>query len=96
MYGTVARFKIKPGNEAKLATEMSSYGDLKIDGYVSTTVYKLDSGNNEYLMAVIFRDEASYMKNAEDPAQDKRFQTFRALLQSDPEWNDGEIIYSGR
>ncbi len=96
MYGTVARLQLKPGMEARLSEEMKTYENLKIDGYVNTIVYRLDGGANEYYMAVVFRDKASYTKNADDPAQDKRFQTFRAFLASDPEWHDGEVIYSGR
>jgi hypothetical protein len=96
MYGTVAKFRVKPGQESKLMQEMGSYDGLNIDGYVGTTVYRLDSGNDEYLMAVVFRDKESYMKNADSPDQNKRYATFRALLQADPQWQDGEIIYSGK
>jgi len=96
MYGTIARLQVKPGMEANLQEEMKSYERLNIDGYVNTTVYKLDGKPNEYLMAVAFRDKASYEKNADSPDQDKRYQRFRAFLAGDPEWNDGEIIYSGK
>ncbi len=41
-----------------------------------------------YLVAM-FHDEASYRKNADDPEQDAWYQRFRALLEADPEWNDG-------
>ena len=69
MYGTVAKFRVKPGQESKLMQEMGSYDGLNIDGYVGTTVYRLDSGNDEYIMAVVFRDKDSYMKNADSPDQ---------------------------
>jgi quinol monooxygenase YgiN len=96
MYGTVARFTIKPGMEAKLTEEMKSYESLNIDGHISTTVYRMDDNPNEFYLAVTFRDKASYQKNADDPEQDKRYQRLRALLAADPEWHDGEIVYSGR
>jgi antibiotic biosynthesis monooxygenase (ABM) superfamily enzyme len=95
MYGTVARFRIKPGMEAKFKELTKSYESLKVPGHVNTSVFRLDSGGDEYLMAVVFQDKGSYMKNADSPDQDKRYQEMRALLQADPQWMDGEVIYSG-
>ena len=43
MYGTIARMRIKPGMEASLREDMRRYDDLKIPGYVSTTVYRMDN-----------------------------------------------------
>jgi antibiotic biosynthesis monooxygenase (ABM) superfamily enzyme len=82
--------------EGQLQQEMKSYENLNVDGMVGTTVYKLDAGSNQYMMAVVFRDRDSYMKNADSPEQEQRYQRFRALLEADPEWNDGEVIYSGK
>jgi hypothetical protein len=96
MYGTVARFRVKAGMESQLQQEMKSYENLNVDGMVSSTVYRLDAGSNQYMMAVVFRDRDSYMKNADSPEQGQRYERFRALLESDPEWNDGEVIYSGK
>jgi antibiotic biosynthesis monooxygenase (ABM) superfamily enzyme len=93
MYGTVARFQIKPGMEGKLHDLMKSYEQLNMPGYKSTTVYKLDAGDNQYMMSVVFADKNSYMKNADSPDQDRRYQEMRAILTDDPDWMDGEIIY---
>jgi quinol monooxygenase YgiN len=94
MYGTVARMRLKPGTEAKLMADMAQYDDLKIPGFVSTTIYRMDSDPNEVYMAVVFKDKASYTANAQDPKQDQRFRTMRASLVADPEWHDGEIVRS--
>jgi len=94
MYGTVARMKLKPGMEEKLKQEMAQYDDLKIAGFVSSAVYRMDSDPSEIYLTVIFKDKASYQANAKDPKQDERFKTMRASLQADPEWHDGEIIAS--
>jgi antibiotic biosynthesis monooxygenase (ABM) superfamily enzyme len=96
MYGTVARFQIKPGMESKLQGHVKAYEAIKIPGHLGTTLYRLDSGNDTYIMSVVFADKASYEKNADSPEQDKRFQEMRALLASDPEWMDGEVIYNQR
>ena len=39
----------------------------------------------------MFEDKASYMANADDPAQNERYMEFRALMEADPEWHDGAI-----
>ena len=96
MYGTVARMRIKPGMESKLQALAKSYEAVNIPGHVSTTVYRLDAGGDEYILSVVFADKASYEKNADSPEQDKRFQDMRALLAADPQWMDGEIIHHGK
>ena len=53
-------------------------------------MFKLDNGG---LMGVAaFDSKDSYRANAEDPEQDAFYQRWRALMDTDPEWNDGEII----
>ena len=94
MYGTVARMRLKPGMEEKLKDDMAQYERIKIPGFVSTMVYRMDKDPNEIYMAVVFKDKESYTKNAGDPKQDERYRKMRALLAADPEWHDGEIIQS--
>ena len=94
MYGTIARLKIKPGSEASLKEEMGKYPGLKIPGFVSTMLYRMDRDANEWYMVVAFDDRQSYHANAQNPEQDERYQRMRALLAADPEWHDGEIIWS--
>ena len=94
MYGTVAHMRVKPGMEAELNKEMANYESLKIPGFVSTTVYRMDRDPNELYMAVAFKDKASYIANAQDPKQDERFKKMGAFLAEAPEWHDGEIIES--
>lgn len=94
MYGTVAHMRVKHGMEAELSKEMAHYESLKIPGFVSTTVYRMDRDPNELYMAVAFTDKASYLANAQDPKQDERFKKMSAFLAEAPAWNDGEIIES--
>jgi quinol monooxygenase YgiN len=92
MYGTVARFHLKPGKEAELADVLREFEELKIPGEVSEYVYRMDEDSNEYYLAVVFTDKEKYMANADSPEQDARYQKLRALLEDDPEWHDGEIV----
>lgn len=94
MYGTVARMKAKPGSGDLLAEMGHQLSDDRPAGIVGTWVYQMDAGANEYIMAVAFESREAYRANADSPEQDARYQKLRALLEDDPEWNDGEIVYS--
>jgi hypothetical protein len=45
---------------------------------------------------VVFRDKDSYMRNADDPAQDEQYRKLVDLLEGPPSWEDGEIIATGK
>lgn len=96
MYGTVARMRVKPGQAQALmalAQKQNQEVEESIKGYGGEFVYRLDKNPNEYILVVVFKDKQSYQANANDPEQDKRYREIRALLEADPEWNDGEIVY---
>ena len=94
MYGTVCRFQIKPGMEAKLVELTHEYESMSLVGISAEYVYRMDSSASEYYMAVIFESEEAYKKNAASPEQDARYRKFRALLAGEPEWHDGTIVYA--
>ena len=93
MYGTVAKMRLKPGMEQELIEELKAFESVKVPGFVRSVIYRLDAGANDYMMAVVFETKAAYSANAASPAQDARYQRMRALIESDPEWHDGEIVY---
>jgi quinol monooxygenase YgiN len=91
MYGTIARAKVKPENRGKLQEVFDrQLSTRRIPGYVSSYVLFEDDGDEMWLFAV-FEDRASYDKNADDPKQDADYQEYRALMETEPEWHDGEI-----
>jgi quinol monooxygenase YgiN len=94
MYGTIARFRVKPGMEEQLRSQMSAYEHLKVPGFVKTSIYRMDADSSEFYMAVAFESKDAYVKNAQSPEQDARYREFVALLEGPPEWHDGEIVYS--
>ncbi len=94
MYGTIARLRLKPGTEQQLGELFKEFDGLGIAGFVRNTIYRLDAGSNEYMMAVAFETKEAYVANAESPQQDEIFQKLRALLEADPDWNDGEIVHA--
>jgi antibiotic biosynthesis monooxygenase (ABM) superfamily enzyme len=95
MYGTVAKMRLKAGAEARMRELMAAYETLNIPGFVGSTVYRMDADSNEYYLAVQFDDAETYRANAESPEQDSRYREMLELLEGEPEWHDGEIVYSG-
>ena len=93
MYGTVAKFRIKPGMDAELE-RLSREQVPQIAGFQFQYVYRLDSDPLDAFLVVGFESEETYRANAAGPEQQARYETFRALLERDPEWYDGEISFS--
>ena len=94
MYGTIARLKVKPDRVEALQQLTASYDDLEVRGFVGTHVYRMDADDTEYYLVVLFEDRDTYRRNADDPAQDRRSREMRELLAEDPEWHDGEVVWS--
>ncbi len=92
MYGTVARLRIKPGMEAQLLEFDRQEQAVNIPGFVGEYIYRMDADPTVYYLAVVFASKAAYVANANSPEQDARYRQMRALLESDPEWNDGDVV----
>lgn len=95
MYGTVYRIRPKTGKEedvVRLMQEWDRERRPKVRGAISASLYKLDNGG--MMGAVVFESKEAYTANASDPDQDRWYQRWRALLEADPEWNDGAIVNS--
>lgn len=90
MYGTIARMKIQREKVDELRAVMTELQGRTAEGFRATHVLIPDDGRDEIIMAVFFDDKASYMKNADDPKMHEDFMKYRALLDADPEWTDGE------
>jgi quinol monooxygenase YgiN len=96
MYGTVARMKAKPGAEAKLKEAIKKFDSRYVPGAINAYLYRMDADPDEFYIAAIFQDKETYLANAESPEQDAEYQQMRELLVADPEWHDGEIVYTSR
>jgi antibiotic biosynthesis monooxygenase (ABM) superfamily enzyme len=92
MYGTVALCHVRPDNLEKLQALATAEDDLGIDGYLGTDLLVVDNHPNTVLMVVRFQDQGTYRANGDSPEQDARYQEFRALMEDDPVWYDGDWI----
>ena len=91
MYGTIARFHIRPGTAEEFIKTMDGLGDAVIGGWVADYYFQANSDPNEFFLVAIFADKDSYQVNADSAEQHERYLKFRSFLTADPEWNDGVI-----
>jgi heme-degrading monooxygenase HmoA len=92
MYGTIARFRLKPGVKDEFVETMDSLGDANIPGWVADYYYQMDSDPDEFYLVAIFRNRETYQANADSLDQHERYLIFRSFLIADPEWHDGFIV----
>jgi len=91
MYGTVAKTKVKAENREKLRELFESGRSRReVAGFITSYMLYENDSDVAWLFAV-FQDRATYDKNAGDPAQDAEYRNYRALMEAEPEWHDGEI-----
>jgi quinol monooxygenase YgiN len=92
MYGTVARMKGKPG---ALEALKSRIGDAEqTSGAVALYVFRTDADPNEFFMVAVFESEEAYRANAEKPETHQGYLEMMKYLEAEPEWNDGQVIWS--
>ena len=96
MFGTIARVTVQSGKEQEFLAigEQWTRERGKSTGQVAAYAFKVEGKQHEYLLVGIFRGRDTYVANAEDPETDRWYRRMRAVLEADPEWNDGEVVQS--
>ncbi|HEX8732644.1 MAG TPA: antibiotic biosynthesis monooxygenase [Ktedonobacterales bacterium] len=92
MYGTVARVRVRPGGVERLKALSQQFMARNVPGHVMTLVYQMDDDPQSVWLAVAFDSKASYVANAESPAQNDWYEQMSRELEAAPEWHDGEIV----
>jgi quinol monooxygenase YgiN len=93
MFGTVARYLLKPGHEKQFMDDMGSFEEKPPEGWVYHTLFRSTKDSNELWLSVVFESEAAYRKNAESPEMDRDYRKMLEHLQGEPEWHDGNVIH---
>jgi quinol monooxygenase YgiN len=93
MYGTIATFRVKQGKEQALK-ELMRTATTEVPGVIFECVFKSDKDPRIFSIVVGFESREAYRKNAESPEQHQRYLQYRELLETEPEWNDGEVVYT--
>jgi quinol monooxygenase YgiN len=94
MFGTIFRMRPKQGQEQALVQMLERWERERrpqVAGFVASYLLTSRTNPGEVVGVAVFDSEQSYQKNANDPEQDRWYRELRALLESDPEWNDGEV-----
>jgi hypothetical protein len=92
MYGTIARFRLKPGMKDQFVKAMDGFGDAAIHGWVADYYFQTEHDPEEVYLVAIFMDKETYQANADSLEQHERYLVFRSFLVDDPEWHDGFIV----
>src|SRR5687768_15115827 len=94
MYGTISRLRVKPGMVERLQQRNAEVtAQAAKVGLVFAHMYQTGAAGEMWLV-VAFESEEAYRRNAASPEQHQRYLQLRDLLEADPEWHDGEIVFS--
>jgi hypothetical protein len=85
MYGTVARYKLKPGMEGQLLAFERDIREAQLPGLFGEFTFRMDEDPNTYYEAVVFESREAYRAVAESPEQGARYRKLLALLDGPPE-----------
>lgn len=80
--------------ESELTKVSQEIGVGHAGGQVGVFVYQMDNDSREFYMVAQFENREAYQANAASPQQHQRFMKLMTLLEGEPEWHDGEIVYS--
>ncbi len=92
---TFWKMKVQPGKIQEIMQIMSSPEDqarIKKAGWEMTVVGTSKDNPEEVWGMVTWDNSDNYMKNADSPDQNADFEKMRALLASDPEWHDCDVV----
>lgn len=93
MYGTIARYRVKPGQDEAFLTDLQQFEGSPPPGWVYHTVFRSVDDPNELWMSVVFESAEAYKRNAESPEMDREYRRLLERLEAEPEWHDGHVIH---
>jgi heme-degrading monooxygenase HmoA len=87
--------QVKPGQEEAFLALAEQWRQERIPeakGLIADYALKSERAPGEWFVFAVFDTGENYRQNAADPEQHRQYEAMRALLEDDPEWNDGEIF----
>ena len=93
MFGTVARYRVKPGQVDQFMDEMKSFEGDPPQGWLYHTIFRSTKDPNELWVSVVFESEDLYKKSADSPEMDREYRKMLEHLEGEPEWHDGNVIH---
>lgn len=92
MYGSVSRWRIIEGKQEEFERLSKELMSDRPPGSRSVMMYHSDADPREYWVAGAFETREAYTGNSATPEQAERYRRMRELMESDPEWHDGEVV----
>lgn len=93
MYGTIAKMRVQAGKQAELE-KVFKQGASETPGFRFAYVYQMDDDPQDLMLVVAFDGKDTYHSNAQSSRQHQEYLAYRELLEGDPEWHDGEIVWA--
>ncbi|MBA3873951.1 MAG: antibiotic biosynthesis monooxygenase [Anaerolineae bacterium] len=94
MYGTIAKMRVKAGAEQAFMRVAAETESVPVAGVVAVYIYQMDADSRDFYMTVMFDSQESYVANANSPEQHNRFMQLMAVLETEPEWHDGTVVFA--
>ena len=93
MYGTVARVKAKPGKRKELIRFLETEVGQPV-GYCGRVIYQMDQDPDELYVVGWFENKEAYFTHSDKPETHEIYLRLLELLVAEPEWHDGELVYT--
>ena len=90
MYGSIARFKVKPGSWEAL--RQAAETGPQAQGPGALAVFQMDADRDEIYAVAIAESEEAYRANSERPEMHQAYMERLQWLESEPEWHDGKVV----
>lgn len=87
-------FRARPGKRLEVEAVFEKYaqfGEFPVEGHIGSYILWRDNDPDAAIVLTIFDNREAYWRNAQSPEQHERYLQIRALIEEDPEWNDGDI-----
>ena len=95
MFGTIAKYRAKPGHEDEIVAELKRFEESQAEGWLYATAFRSVSDPREFWISVVFESEDAYRRNADRPEMDQEYRRLLEHLEGEPEWHDGNVVYEG-
>jgi hypothetical protein len=90
MYGTVSRVKIKPDALGELERLAQSTPEMRGPGV--SMVFQMDADPSEIMLVAAAESKEVYRDISGSPEMHQAYLERRKWFESEPEWNDGQVI----
>jgi quinol monooxygenase YgiN len=95
VFGTIARWQLKPSvTDDQLNDVLATMRDDRPASAVAIVVLRSPADPREIWVAGVFESREAYEANAATPEQNARFARVSALIDGQPEWHDGDVLFA--